>query len=208
MRWLWVVVVVLALALTSACGTNESVPEEPIGYVAEGGYVAIPDEPLGPATHTFTDTSGNPWSFTDVAAGRIALVYFGYASCPDVCPVTLADIAVALQRLGPEVSDRVDVAMVTTDPKRDTAKSLGRWIDGINPSFTGVRAPIKDVVEAALAYGINVDPPQVTEDAYEVSHGAQLIVLEPGGGMVGYFREVAGVDAYVDQLPTLLEQHG
>lgn len=200
-------VALVGLAAISACAPAKTTPDSSVNYGADTDYISIPGSPLGPALQTFTDTEGEPWSFVDVPKGRIALVYFGYTSCPDVCPLTMADIAASLRQLDANVSDKIDVVLVTTDPNRDTAKQLKGWLAAISESFKGVRGPIDDVVDAALAYGINVEAPVTSDGAYEVSHGAQLIVLGPGGGMVGYFRDLVGLDVYVSQLPNIVEQH-
>lgn len=209
MRWLpGVALVVAGMVSLAACAPDEVPSQSSSGYGEESGYGEISGDPLGPSTQVLQDTTGKPWSFTDVEEGRIRLVYFGYTSCPDVCPLTMADLAVALERLDADVRARIDVALVSTDPRRDTPEQLDTWLGAIEPDFTGVRGPIKSVIDAALSYGINVEAPTVTDDSYEVTHGAQLIVLKPGGGMVGYFRETVGVDTYVEELPGLLERHG
>ena len=70
--------------------------------------------PMSAPPHEFRTVDGDPWAFTDVAADRLTLLYFGYTSCPDVCPTTMADIADAVTRLGAD-GEQVDVVMVSTD---------------------------------------------------------------------------------------------
>ena len=62
---------------------------------------------LGPAAQTVTQSSGGSWSYAHPASGRVTLLYFGYTDCPDVCPLTMNDIAVALERLPAAVRDKV-----------------------------------------------------------------------------------------------------
>src|SRR5699024_7061650 len=137
-------------------------------------YVDVPGSPLGPATQTVTQTDGTTWSFEDVADGQITLLYFGYTRCPDVCPLTMADLAAALRELPQDVVEKITVRFVSTDPRRDTKAQLRSWLGGFDPDFVGARAPIGQVVKAALAYGIDIEPPKITEGNYEVAHGAKI----------------------------------
>ena len=66
------------------------------------------------------DTSGKTRTLADYK-GKVVVLFFGYTHCPDVCPTTMAELAQALQQLGPTDASRVQVLFVTVDPERDTA---------------------------------------------------------------------------------------
>ena len=116
----------------------------------------------------------------------------------------MADLAAAMTRLPRSLADKVWVQFVSTDPHRDTARRLTRWIDSYSPTFHAGRAPIEQVVTAARSYAIAITPPKVTKHDYEVTHGAQVLVLDQHGGEVGFFSELAGAKAYAAALPTLI----
>lgn len=196
--------IALMLVLTG-CGSTKDGDAADLGDLS--GYVRVPEKPLGPATQAVTQIDGSSWRYDATEPGRITLLYFGYTSCPDVCPTTLADLAAALGGLPKKVRDRVDVQLVSTDPARDTPEQMRSWLAGFDPTFRGAHAPIDQVVAAARAYGISIEPPAQSDGAYEVSHGAQLLVLEPGGGAVGYFRELAGAKDYRKALPALVDAY-
>lgn len=209
--WRWAVkalAAAVAVVLVAACGASPAEPDPATSMptTTAGTFVPMLDDPMGPATESLRDMNGNDWQFGQVDPNTLQLVYFGYTRCPDVCPTTLADVAFALQNLDPADADRIEVVLVSTDPHRDTAKQLRRWLGGLDESFIGVRGPIEKVIAAAHTYGIAVEAPIVSDDAYEVSHGAQLVALAPGGHMIGFFRELSGADTYIEQLPTILEQ--
>src|SRR3990172_7649696 len=102
----WIPIVALALVLT-ACGSDT--PYVPAGLVRtpapEVGDLSLPDSTAGGADFAFR-----------AQPGGLLLLYFGYTSCPDICPTTLADLRTALRQVGEEFAARVDVAMATVDP--------------------------------------------------------------------------------------------
>ena len=91
---------------------------------------------------TLTDTSGHPYDFRARTQGQLTLLFFGYTHCPDVCPITLATIAGALNNLP---GHAVTVVFVTTDPARDTTSRLRSWLDGYD---TELRRPDRHAVAA------------------------------------------------------------
>ena len=80
------------------------------------------DSPDPVADFTLDSSLGRPVSLSDFR-GQHVLMYFGYTSCPDVCPTTLAEIRLALQELG-DRAGKVQTLFVTVDPERDTADRL------------------------------------------------------------------------------------
>ena len=194
-----------ALTLLAGCGSSPHDSATPLASVS--AYHPIPDSPLGPATQGIDLASGGTWTFDKPAAGKLTLVYFGYTSCPDVCPTTMADLASAMSRLPASLASRVWVQFVSTDPHRDTAMRLGRWIGSYSPRFHAGRAPIGQVIAAARSYGISIAAPTITSGDYEVTHGAQVLVLDQHGGEVGFFSELAGSKEYAAALPTLIKDY-
>lgn len=96
------------------------------------------DPPLPRPGQRLPDTRGVPFSLADRPEGELTVVFFGYTHCPDVSPTTMADLAGAERRLPPEPQARITVVFVTEDPKRDSSRSLRRWLDGFDSSFVGL----------------------------------------------------------------------
>ncbi|MFI6447282.1 SCO family protein [Kitasatospora sp. NPDC050543] len=127
-----------------------------------------------------TDTSGNPYDLRKQTAGRSTLIFFGYTSCPDVCPTTMGDIGVAMAKLSPEEQQRIDVVFVSTDPERDTPKVLRTWLDSMGKSFIGLTGDLAKVKTAAKSLGIMIEDPVVNKDGTVTStHGAQVLAFLP-----------------------------
>lgn len=180
---------------------DEKNPDDVLSTVRN--YIDTSGNLPGPANQQVTQTNGKTWDFT---SDDVTLLYFGYTSCPDVCPTTMADLAVALRALPDDVADELTVRFVTTDPHRDTLRQLRSWLQGFDPGFIGARAPIGRVVKAAQQYSIGIVPPKKSNGNYKVTHGAQMLVLRPDGRSVGYFREGTRPESYVKALPHVLEE--
>jgi protein SCO1 len=115
-------------------------------------------EPYRRPTFTLTDTTGAAYDFKAATAGRPTLLFFGYTNCPDVCPTTMADVAVALRGLEPELAAQVQVVFVTTDPAFDTPEVLGEYLgrfDADLPTrFVGLTGEQEAIDQAQLSAGV------------------------------------------------------
>ena len=114
--------------------------------------------------------------------GRIVLLYFGYTNCPDVCPLTLANLAIVLKRLG-ALAQHVSVLFVTVDPKRDTLPVLKRYVAAFAPEIVGLRGTNDQIGELARRFRVaySVETPTESDPTYEVSHSAALFVFDATG---------------------------
>ena len=139
-------------------------------------------EPPGPAPEfTLSSDTGKTIRLRDWR-GNVVLLYFGYTSCPDVCPTTLSDLAEVKKQLGP-AAQRLRVALVTVDPERDTAKRLHTYVQAFDPTFVGLTE--RKAVLAAIwkAYGVYVQSHRVpgSSDGYVVDHSATTFVIDAEG---------------------------
>jgi len=83
-------------------------------------------------------TDGREFSLADRPADEVTVVFFGYTRCPDVCPTTMADLAVARQQLPNAVREHVTVVFVSEDPERDAPQVLRQWLDQFDTTFIGL----------------------------------------------------------------------
>ncbi len=146
------------------------------------GYSLKPPTSVGALTLPDA-VSGAPVAFRP-QPGHVMVAYFGYTSCPDVCPTTLADLKAALNRLGADRAGRVEVAMVTIDPKRDTGQLLQDYLRSFVPSATALRteddAALRKVTDTFGAqYSVTG-----TGDNIEVAHSGSMYVIDPAGDVV------------------------
>jgi protein SCO1 len=119
--------------------------------------VDLPD-PYQRPSFTLTDTSGAAYDFAAATTGTPTLLFFGYTNCPDICPTTMADVAVALRGLDRALAEQVQVVFVTTDPAFDTpevlAEYLGRFDADLPNRFTGLTGEQAAIDQAQLAAGV------------------------------------------------------
>ena len=113
--------------------------------------------------------------------GKVVMLYFGYTFCPDVCPATLANIAQALGKLGPDAA-QVRVLFVTVDPERDTLPVLADYAKAFGPRFTGLRGTPDELATLAkryrIAYSVRPNP---DPKLYEVTHSSAIYVFDKQG---------------------------
>jgi protein SCO1/2 len=117
-------------------------------------------QPYQRPTFTLTDTGGAPFDFGRATKGKPTLLFFGYSTCPDVCPTTLADIAVALRSVDRALAGQAQVVFVTTDPAHDTQPVLREYLDRFDAdlpiTFIGLTGSQHDIDQAQLAAGVPV----------------------------------------------------
>ena len=175
------------------------------GDDAWGGTLVEPA--LARPDFTLPDTDGLPYDFGAETAGRLTLLFFGYTHCPDVCPLTMNNIAVAKKQLPKAEQDQLRVVFVTTDPARDTAPELRKWLKGIDPQVIGLTGDFDTIQAGARTLGISIEAPHKDKNGKIVStHGTQVVAFSPktDGGYVLY-TEDATVDDYTKDLPKLIK---
>lgn len=163
-------------------------------------------EPYPPAPAIqLARSDGTPFQL-DQLRGNIVLVFFGYTSCPDVCPTTMAELKTALDKIGPEKADKVKVVFVTVDPQRDTPQRVQEYANHFNEKFIGLSGS-----EAALArvwsdYGIFR---QVAEGSpatgYLVDHTARVTLIDQEGRLRSSYGFETPVEDIVHDLKLLLQ---
>lgn len=206
-----VAALVAAAALTlTACGGETAKPNtvtQIAGGQTKAGKATVLDRPFDKPELVLTDTTGKPWSLREQTKGKPTLIYFGYTHCPDVCPLTVSNIAVAKKALPKADQDNLQVVFVTTDPERDTPDSLGAWLKAQDPSFTGLTGDFATIQAAARKLGIGIEAPKKEADGTVVSmHGAQVIAFSPKTDE-GYllYGEGTTVDDYTKDLPKIVK---
>ncbi|RSS76698.1 SCO family protein [Streptomyces sp. WAC06614] len=196
-----------ALALTACSGEPAKKPVAEVNAPAQKKAGTVLDRPFDKPDLTLTDTTGQQWNLRERTKGRPTLIYFGYTNCPDVCPLTMSNIAVAKKALPKADQDQLQVVFVTTDPERDTPDSLGAWLKAQDPSFIGLTGDFAKIQAAARSIGIGIDPAKKEADGKVVSmHGAQVIAFSPktDEGYVLY-GENTTVDDYTKDLPKIVK---
>jgi protein SCO1/2 len=135
------------------------------------------------------------------------VVFFGFTTCPDVCPTGLAELAGTMRLLGKE-SARVQVLFVTLDPERDTRAVLAQYVPAFHPAFLGLRGDAAETARAAPEFRVHYRKVPVGKAGnYTVDHSTHAYVFGPDGRLRLYLRHgVAAADVAHD-LRMLLERN-
>ena len=162
---------------------------------------------FGRALNGFRDHQGNPRTLADFR-GRAVILFFGYTSCPDVCPTTLVRLAEVMTKLG-EAAGRVQIFMLTVDPQRDTPERLAAYMTGFNPSFIGLTGDLAATEAAVKEFKAFFSR---GKDAHNhgkndvIDHTAGAYVLDPAGKIRLYLKNDASVESIVSDLKRLLDK--
>jgi protein SCO1/2 len=160
----------------------------------DGPYSGINlTDPYVKPEFTLTDSTGAAFDFADRTAAGPTLLFFGYTNCPDVCPTTMADIAVALRKVDPAVAAETSVVFVTTDPARDTPPVLGGYLDQFDADlptqFIGLSGDQSQIDQAQLAAGV-----PLAEDMGQTHSAYLLLYGTDGEADVLFDAENSGAD--------------
>lgn len=157
-----------------ACGPSPGSPP------TRGGPVAL-ERPVALPAAVLESHEGRPFDLRADTRGTVTLVFFGYTHCPDICPVHMANLAAVFRDLPLEVTRRIDVVFVTTDPERDTPERLSSWLGALHPRFVGLRGGREAITALESELGIPVSvvsPDEETADGgYFVGHAAQVLAF-------------------------------
>lgn len=139
--------------------------------------------------------------------GDIVLLFFGYTSCPDVCPTTLADMKLAIQAMKPAEAEQIKVVFITVDPERDTPDRVQEYVDHFSTSFIGLSGEESVLEKIWSDYGIFrevMDSESAT--GYLVNHTARILLIDRSGYLRISFPYDAPVEDIIHDLKLVLKE--
>ena len=150
----------------------------------------VPDVSELEALEFTADPEGVMTSFVP-PEGELFAIYFGYLSCPDICPLTMADTAAALNKLDPSDAARITPVFATLDSERDTGQRMIDYMEHFFPdrSFRVYQAPDTRALNK-LAYHFHVQysiPAHESGEFYAVAHSGFLYIVDDQGLVVREF---------------------
>jgi len=141
--------------------------------------------------------------------GKIDLLFFGYTSCPDICPTTLAELKQSLGKLDEKEAEQVQVLFVTVDPARDTPQRMQEYVNHFNTDFIGLSGTEADLQKVWDDYGIYREiSNESTAMGYIVNHTARVTLIDRNGNMRISFGTDMPVDDIVHDLKLILKEKG
>ena len=153
---------------------------------------------------------GTPFDLADLK-GKMVLVFFGYTFCPDVCPMTLANVAGAMRIIGdedPKAADSLAALFVTVDPERDTVEQLAQYVPAFHPALLGVVVEPSSLEQVKSAFGVYAAKSEAAPSAagYLVDHTAGIYVIDRKGNLLALFSHDIQADLVAADLKILLKR--
>ncbi len=158
--------------------------------------------PLAPQIE-LKQSNGETFRLSD-QKGKIVLLFFGYTSCPDVCPTTLAELKLVMDDLGVK-TELVQVIFVSVDPQRDTPEKIQNYADHFNKGFVGLSGTVDELETIWKDYGIFRE--EVQSDSafgYIVNHTARVYLIDMDGNLRLSYGFQTPVEDIVNDLELLL----
>ncbi len=139
--------------------------------------------------------------------GKLLIVYFGYTTCPDVCPTDLLQISLAIDKLG-TAGENIQPLFVSLDPERDTPSVLARYVSTFHPrliGLTGTREQVRAVADSYKAYYAKYVPPGGTVDV--IDHTGFIYLVDKDGQYMGFFPPGTSADRLLEIIRPYLARH-
>lgn len=135
--------------------------------------------------------------------GKVVLLAFGYTHCTEVCPVTLAVLAQAREKLG-ATGNEMQVVYVTVDPERDNAAHMREYLSGFDPTFIGGTGMPDQLAAVRKDYGIAAKKIASLVD-YWVDHSSYVYMIDREGKLRAMMPFGQSADDYVHDVKILLK---
>jgi protein SCO1 len=205
--------VIAGVALVRS-GADAGVDAEVAEPGSSDGWTGVAlDEPAPRPDFTLTDTEGQPFDFRAETEGELTLLFFGYTSCPDICPIQMSVIAGALDTPG---TPQATVVFVGVDPERDTPEALRSFLDQFDSRFIGLHGTPEEIARAQAAAPHVAPATRLPDDGgdgdagddYLVGHSTQVIAYTPDDQAHVVYPSGTRREDWIADLPRLLEQFG
>lgn len=189
---------ILAAALLCASPAGADAPSPVADEQPEIGIVS---------RYLLMDTKGRAISDQDFR-GSFQLIAFGYTFCPDICPTTLAEISLIMEKLGDRAA-QLQPLFVTVDPERDTPEVLRGYTAYFHPRIIGLTGSPELVRRVADHFKVRYEKhwePGAGKDKYSVDHSAGMYLLGPDGGFLGKFAYATPPQDVAARIRALMEE--
>ncbi len=174
-KYLLAGVLVIAVALVGATIWLALRP-----YTFRGSVI---DPPLRAPAIALTTHTGKPFRLSD-QTGNVVVIFFGYASCPDICPTTLYEFKKIRAQLGTAAA-HVRFVLITIDPERDTPEQMRDYLSNFDPTFIGLTGTEAELTPVWQGYGVFRAKRTNTNNAtnYLFDHSGRVYVVDARGNL-------------------------
>ena len=135
-----------------------------------------------------------------------SLLFFGYTHCPDVCPLTLHQLAQANKELADKLDSIPDIIMVSVDPDRDTSEILQKYVRSFGENVSGVTGKNEELDKLTSQLGIFYNANKHEGENYSVNHSAAVILINKNAEFHAVFSAPHSIEHFVSDLPLILKE--
>ena len=135
-----------------------------------------------------------------------SLLFFGYTHCPDVCPLTLHQLAQANKELADKLDSTPNIIMVSVDPDRDTSEILQKYVRSFGENVSGVTGKNEELDKLTSQLGIFYNANKHEGENYSVNHSAAVILINKNAEFHAVFSAPHSIEHFVSDLPLLLKE--
>jgi protein SCO1/2 len=180
-RYRWIILLLVIILPLVGCGTVGSTGTTPTPAYAGQLRGAVFEPPRSLTDFSFPSTAGSQFRLSD-HRGQVILIYFGYLTCPDFCPTTLAELQNIYRRLD-QPADRLKVVFVSVDPERDTLAHMTSYIHAFHNDFIGLRGEGDALAQVMNQFGVVAEKQQLADSplSYLIDHTASVFMIAPDG---------------------------
>lgn len=181
--------------------------------MASGGFVLWQLQSNPTIGHATASTIGGPFTLTDQRGNIVteaalkdgpSALFFGYTFCPDVCPTTLFDMTILLEKLGSD-ADKLGVYFVSVDPERDTQELLAEYLTAFDPRITGLTGTPEAVAEIVAAYRVYAAKAPLDDGDYLMDHTSSVYLLDSDANLTGTISYQENADTALAKLQRLVD---
>ena len=156
--------------------------------------------PIG-GPFALVDQDGNKVTDKDFA-GKPSVIFFGYTSCPDVCPTTLLNLSNWLKAIGPD-AEKLNVLFISVDPERDTPAHLKEYLSSFDPRIRGLTGTDDQVAAVAKAYRVYYKRIPGEDGGYTMDHSSAIYLMDRAGQFVAPLASQTDERIALDRLRKL-----
>lgn len=178
-------------------------------YQAMQGSRAVPEfatiwpAPKSLPEFSLNDQFGNTFTRSSLE-GKWSLLFFGFTHCPDICPATLQQLAIANNRLLESGAEIPDIILVSVDPERDSPAAMAAYVSHFDGEIQGVTGEIAELRKLTSSAGIFFQKSALPDGNYSVDHSAAVLVINENAAIHASFGAPHSIDGFVNDLPILM----
>ena len=170
-------------------------------YLKQQGSDLIP----GAGGNFTLQSDKGPVSLTDFK-GKVVALYFGYMSCPDICPTSLWNLSSAMKMLNAKQAEQVQGIFVSLDPDRDSPKAMGMFVKGFFDTFIGLTDSQETLDKVARQYSVIYEKVKLKDSAmgYVLDHSSVIYLIDQNGVLQYYTPHNTDPEEIKEKLLKLL----